>query len=673
MNDVGQQDEHDGADTVADNDPSTSRSRGDGTHLKELLYYIAEDQSRLNGYVHRGVMCNGCYMKPIRGVRWRCANCADYDLCSECEAMGMHSKTHIFYKVTIPAPFLGNPRQALPVVYPGIPERMPRELPVGLSRRLADETSFDKEEVDALYDQFTCLANAAWKEDPNGIKYAIDRTAFDTAFVPLTSSNAPQPNLLYDRIFAFYDANSDGLIGFEELLKGLSYVQRKSPDERGRRRLIFNGFDIDDDGFISRKDVLRLFRAYYTIQKDITHDLVAVQEEDSNINNIRAFLDTAQPLSAIFTEPAPPAPDQQVSSTENKPPNVYGDRRTNASVIYETSKDEDSRHEVIKNSKIISTTPGEQYQEAKLQERFERHEFYTDLEEGWGDVRSRPEIESEVETPIPQRTPLGLLRSASIWHVDAQDNTRLSEVKPQVVGSSISRMVQKDDYNVHVPPTDMSNEILYQVIQEGLNEMLDPIFKAKENLAMEVKATAEARDKWRTEVMAAMNALDIDSIESESNHSSSHEKPADLEPLNKSSDFVNKTPVEDNPMTMLSKSCGTANDGILISDELRILRDPTLPQFRPNSIKEMLANAQVNDSLEFDHGNPALNKGPVKTDVPPTMTQLKRYFALDQAEQDIDKAGGPGRLNFEEFDVLMRGEKSRALAFVDSWFELGSF
>lgn len=38
-------------------------------------------------------------MKPIQGVRYKCANCPNYDLCSICEQRGTHSPNHVFVKI----------------------------------------------------------------------------------------------------------------------------------------------------------------------------------------------------------------------------------------------------------------------------------------------------------------------------------------------------------------------------------------------------------------------------------------------------------------------------------------------------------------------------------------------------------------------------------------------
>jgi len=49
--------------------------------------------------VHVGVTCDGCNKSPIVGVRYKCANCANYDLCAECEAKGQHVGSHVFVKL----------------------------------------------------------------------------------------------------------------------------------------------------------------------------------------------------------------------------------------------------------------------------------------------------------------------------------------------------------------------------------------------------------------------------------------------------------------------------------------------------------------------------------------------------------------------------------------------
>jgi len=50
--------------------------------------------------VHCNVICDGCNATPITGTRWKCMKCPDYDLCSACEAKGIHKALgHSFFKM----------------------------------------------------------------------------------------------------------------------------------------------------------------------------------------------------------------------------------------------------------------------------------------------------------------------------------------------------------------------------------------------------------------------------------------------------------------------------------------------------------------------------------------------------------------------------------------------
>ena len=343
----------DGQEPVADADSEHSWMKGEddsnkkeGQSLLNLLYHIAEDQARRDGYVHRGVTCNSCNTIPIRGVRYRCANCIDFDLCEQCEALQIHPKTHLFYKVRIPAPFLGNPRQPQPVSYPGKPSAIPQHLSREVSLRMCKETSFETAEVDALYDQFRCLAASEWIEDPSHIGMAIDRRTFDKCFVPNTSIRPPPPNLIYDRMFSFYDTNGDGLIGFDEFLRGLASLNSKNKDERMKR--IFQGYDIDRDGYVDRKDFLRMFRAFYALNKELTRDMIAGLEEDVlEGGGARDVVMSSQPISSAFPGVIPPGEPSRIR--EGKIRDEYGDfvLSDQFGVIRESEKDEGDHHEVI--------------------------------------------------------------------------------------------------------------------------------------------------------------------------------------------------------------------------------------------------------------------------------------------------------------------------------------
>jgi len=50
---------------------------------------------------HRGVTCDQCG-RAISGIRYKCAECHDYDLCEECERTNQHPAEHVTLKIRIP-------------------------------------------------------------------------------------------------------------------------------------------------------------------------------------------------------------------------------------------------------------------------------------------------------------------------------------------------------------------------------------------------------------------------------------------------------------------------------------------------------------------------------------------------------------------------------------------
>ncbi|KAL4905375.1 hypothetical protein BDW74DRAFT_152531 [Aspergillus multicolor] len=612
----------DGGETVVDDQSVFSWREGnndsaqarEGQNLLNLLYHIAEDQARKDGYIHRGVTCNSCGAMPIQGIRYRCANCIDYDLCETCESMQVHIKTHLFYKVRIPAPFLGNPRQSQPVWYPGKPSMLPRTLPRSLGKRLMKETSFEGTELEALWDQFRCLANREWAEDPNKLYMAIDRKTFDRCFVPNTSVRPPPPSLIYDRMFAFYDTNNDGLIGFEEFLKGLASLNNKSNDERLRR--VFRGYDIDGDGFVERKDFLRVFRAYYTLSRELTRDMVAGMEDDFLEGGARDVVLGSQPISSAFPGSIPSGEPSRIG--EGKRINQEGDMEImdNEGVLRTDAADTGDRHSVVgeaavrrhfgRSQPLIPVTArvgpsGSNAAEASgsrrtgsarnenehdaadhddetdsfsagsdhwpppehitstdivtalgsyvplqdvtdpddrarigtavynrmcdsdqrrvdstrrrgIDERWRRRAFYTDEEDGGTapagyqtdsdadedeDDAAEPEYESQPPSP----------RSRSSSKVRFQDDLTdvdddYEDVRSNPSTSSRSILVGERWGGFEVPEVerDVGKEILYQVTQQGFNEILDIMFKPKEDLLMECYRTRTERKIWAREI-----------------------------------------------------------------------------------------------------------------------------------------------------------------------------
>lgn len=51
---------------------------------------------------HLGVICDGCSRSPIIGIRYKCLQCYDYDLCQTCSDYQSIHKHHVFAKIDYP-------------------------------------------------------------------------------------------------------------------------------------------------------------------------------------------------------------------------------------------------------------------------------------------------------------------------------------------------------------------------------------------------------------------------------------------------------------------------------------------------------------------------------------------------------------------------------------------
>lgn len=316
-----------------------------GQNIVQLLFRVSEDATRRNAYVHRGCACNSCNMLPIRGIRYRCANCADYDLCENCESQGLHTKTHIFYKIKVPASSFG-PRHIQPVWYSGDPESVMRVLPKEITTKLSRETGFERPELDAYWEQWTFMANTDWRDDPDDINLAMDRRTFERCLVPTGGYRHSAPSLIFDRMFAFYDTNKDDLIGFPEFLHGVAYRKKKD-----KWKKIFDGYDIDGDGYVDRKDFLRMFRSYYVLHRQIHRDMIeGAEEQQMSSTEAHRLISGRQPLSSAFGQDGryPRAPDPRTG--EGKSARTNGDLQIvdGKGIMNESGNDTGNREEIFR-------------------------------------------------------------------------------------------------------------------------------------------------------------------------------------------------------------------------------------------------------------------------------------------------------------------------------------
>ncbi|CAB4060140.1 MIB [Lepeophtheirus salmonis] len=84
------------------------------------------------GVKHDGTMCDTCRQQPIFGIRWKCAECSNYDLCSICYHSDKHNLRHRFYRFST----VGSERVLME------PRRKSKKIPVrGISGCTSQEKS----------------------------------------------------------------------------------------------------------------------------------------------------------------------------------------------------------------------------------------------------------------------------------------------------------------------------------------------------------------------------------------------------------------------------------------------------------------------------------------------------------------------------------------------------
>ncbi|KAK3300158.1 uncharacterized protein B0H64DRAFT_380117 [Chaetomium fimeti] len=827
-----------------------------GQNIVSLLFRVSEDNARRNAYVHRGCLCNGCGITPIRGIRYRCANCTDFDLCETCESQGLHTKTHIFYKIRVPVPRLGS-RPLQPVWYPGDPENCLRLLPKHLMAKLSKETGFERPELEALWEQWTFMASTEWREDPDELGLAMDRKTFERYLVPSGGYRHIAPNLLHDRMFAFYDDNDDDLIGFSEFLRGTAYRKRKD-----RLSRVFKGYDIDGDGYINRRDCLRLFRAYYVVFKHMHRDILdGLDDQVMSSTEVEQLVTSRQPLSSFFgreggfsqadtdrpmegkvinldtgevhitdgttralNEDTPDTADRQsiltnvftrqAQVTENlfmpvmdhprpsgergsgleylngllNPPTriselpalLLGETRDGDDFFVvvnggqggngeqdgqggeegspsaeETGDDGAENHaNANRSSDREGSRPGGRDQgrpsyrvassrrlrvtaRRKLFDRWKRRQFYLDEEEGmmppddWSDdddVLAR--VNGSADDSKAAQPPLST-RSRSSSKVRFAEDTDDFDVRSNP--STSSRSIPERWGGMEIPDAerDLGKEIFYQVSQQAYNEILDTLFKDKEDLAVQAAETKELRNQHRP-AFQSINPDEEEKAEASSRSASEKREASQEESLqqllaatgysveNAATQTETNTDdeeAEEEAEEEVEDEYETSDDDDdsmppLIADESPAedlsftesipYRDPTMPQFRLNSEpaphpRDQPQPTSTSSANGSDQTVPASSPTPT-TDKPADTTAtttptangkekksagptsppkqfprstLVTWKRLDLAEEEAKARGGWGRLSYDEFERIYKAAEARGtrLDYLGTWID----
>jgi Ca2+-binding EF-hand superfamily protein len=445
--------------------------------LRSLLYHIAEEDAKRQAYMHRGVHCEECG-QVIKGIRWHCLQCLDFDLCSTCEVGSRHTSSHVFAKIKIPIPWLYNKLdRSFENWYPGpnLPGAGEPYMNCDTAE-LASKYSFSAPQIEAFFEQFACLVNVEWEEDPTGIRWALDRRAFNAALSHQRWRSQTAASLLYERMFNFYDTDGNGLLGFEEFVSGLAYlrgVERMASLDRALR-----GYDLDGDGYIDRKDMLCIMEANFIISREITNDMVDAQElAQIGDNDAMESLRGRQPVSAILQEGD--MDDREERPVNGKVADSFGDRQPapGASTI-------------IGAEEMWPTDVTPRALAPEASESYEKYQAYL----------------------LMLRDPSKQTDSASSEYTDDAASTE-----------------KKDDEKPATAPVIRSGTgsrgILWDLVVRSLNELLDNIFLSRENDEKAATETAKLRHDRQEEIQqfieneekVSEEALTADSIDAGSN------------------------------------------------------------------------------------------------------------------------------------------------------------
>jgi len=72
------------------------------TKVVDVLYEKTEEELHHPKYIHGNVICDGCNMNPLVGIRYKCGHCCNYDLCEQCVSIVNHNNDHVYARIVRP-------------------------------------------------------------------------------------------------------------------------------------------------------------------------------------------------------------------------------------------------------------------------------------------------------------------------------------------------------------------------------------------------------------------------------------------------------------------------------------------------------------------------------------------------------------------------------------------
>eukprot|EP01111_Echinosteliopsis_oligospora_P014989 TRINITY_DN5788_c0_g1_i1.p1 TRINITY_DN5788_c0_g1~~TRINITY_DN5788_c0_g1_i1.p1 ORF type:complete len:203 (+),score=48.30 TRINITY_DN5788_c0_g1_i1:202-810(+) len=121
--------------------------------------------------------------------------------------------------------------------------------------QLADLTKFDRKEIEKMF-------KAVMKGNETGF---INGEQFAQFINQLGVSD----DFIAQILFGVFDQDGDGLVDFKELLVTLSVFVLGTGPPANKIKLIFRVYDINEDGYIYKNEMLKIFNAIFRIKGQV--------------------------------------------------------------------------------------------------------------------------------------------------------------------------------------------------------------------------------------------------------------------------------------------------------------------------------------------------------------------------------------------------------------------
>ena len=460
-------------------------------------------------------------------------------------------------------------------------------------------------------------------------------------------------------MFAFYDRGNKSAILFEDFVDGMAYLRGSSRFQPLDRAI--QGFDFDGDGFVDRGDFILLMRAKYEVHRALIAGAASIRADRISQEGIDV-LKSSQPISAIFCEQDMPPGELRFSGGKQR--DSVGDLQPVDGTKTILEDDELPSGEVASNVIRVRSLPQLQRQLARLDRALHRSD-----EAG--------QVDSQAGQAPQERT-------------DSLAGT-LSAEEAAALGITHNAVSEDAENGVD----SVRQDILWKYSEMAYHEVLDPIFKQKEDRDREVSESAEERRRWRKEIDEAVE------------HKKAMEEQlrtgAELDPLiaaaadsqdrSSASWVLNQDTPERRAAEVQREIDIQMRDSILPTDteSLEVFEE----EIKEQSLEELLAAAGYSIDGAQDEAQQAADSTPASTaqdpeafdtsnaagqdgspgsngDTPPTQQRLENLAEFDEEEKEIYARGGAGRLAFKELVALAEADRD-VRGLITSWLELASF